>query len=497
MTIGPARAAAFGRPSVPWPMLHHRPIMTPPPRSRTAWAPGQRLLTAGLVFLVTAIGFEGLAVPTALPATLTELRGLAWYGWAFSAFFLANLVGIALAGAESDRRGPILPFVLGAIGFATGLLVSGLAPAMAWVVLGRAIQGLGAGAIGAVIYLAIARGYEPRSQARMIAVVSSAWVLPGLAGPALAGWISQELSWRWIFLGLAPLLGLAAVVVAVPLARLSVQATTARPPARPVADALLLAVGAGALLAALSMRSLLFSPPVALVGGLLALGPARRLLAGGASDLGRAGAAIGVLALASVAFFGVEAFLPLAVASVRNQGTLAGGLALTAAALTWATGSWLHARLATRRSRRDVTVAGLLLVAAGILLATGVPVTSVPAVALAAGAWAVAGLGMGLAYSTATLAAIEAAPAGREGAVSASLQLAVTLGVALGTGTGGGVLAFTGAGFLGVAAGMVIVNLLMLVVCGVALHVARGMPAVVREPGPPALVAATDHGPAL
>ncbi len=445
------------------------------PRS-AAWAPGQRLLTAGLVFLVTAVAFEGLAIPTALPATLDELPGLALYGWAFSGYWLSNLVGIALAGAEADRRGPLVPLVAGVGAFTAGLLVAGLAPSMGWVVAGRVVQGVGSGAIAAITYVAIARGYVPAIQPRMIALVSSAWVLPGLVGPAVAGWVSEELSWRWTFIGLAPLLPLAAVAVGRPLARLQAPPPTGRrtTAAGTVRDALQLALGAGALLTAASFGDPLPRLVTAGAGLLLVVPALRRMLPRGSLTARTPrGAAIATLALLSVAFFGTEAFVPLAVASVRNAGTVAGGLALTAAAVTWAAGSWIQARLAARRSRRGVTRAGLALVAAGVLFVAAVPATSLHPVAVAASAWAVAGLGMGLAYSTTTLAVIESASPGEEGAASASAQLANTLGIALGTGLAGGIVALSAQGSRGLAPGIVLADLVMLIAVVLALMAAR------------------------
>ncbi|HYM52826.1 MAG TPA: MFS transporter [Candidatus Dormibacteraeota bacterium] len=466
---------------------------------RTAWSHGQRLLTAGLVFMVTAIAFEGLAIPTVLPATLDDLGGLVLYGWAFSAFWLTNLVGITLAGLEADRRGPLLPFVAGTICFALGLAVAGLAPSMAWVVAGRAIQGLGAGAIGSVTYVAIARGYSSEAQPRMIAVISSAWVLPGLLGPALAGYITEATSWRWAILGLAPLLPLAALAVAGPMSRLGV-AVPARSPGGAVGkvrDAFQLAVGAAVLLGSLSAPSLLLGAPAAIVGVLLVRGPLQRLLPPGTlSARPGPGAAVVVLALVSASFLGVEAFVPLAVSSIRGAGPIAGGLALTAAAVTWATGSWLQARLAPRRSRRALTAAGLLLVMVGIALETLVPLTAVPAVALAAFAWAVAGLGMGLAYSTATLVIIETAPVGGEGGASAAAQLANTLGIAVGTGLAGGVVSLSASTILGLAPGIAIANLLLIVAAAIGLAIVGRMPDRPPERRTRRMPA-TDHGPTL
>ena len=465
-------------------------------QERTTWSPGQRLLTAGLVFMVTAVAFEGLAVPTVLPATLDDLGGLVLYGWAFSGYWLTNLIGITLAGVEADRRGPLLPFVAGTVCFAIGLVIAGVAPSMEWVVAGRVVQGLGGGAIGSIIYVAIARGYSTSAQPRMIAVISSAWVVPGLLGPALAGYITQETSWRWAFLGLAPLLPIAAIAVAGPLARLQVAETAERGDAMgAVRDALQLAVGAAALLGALSAPSLLWAVLAAGVGALLARGPLQRLLPPGSlsAQPGR-GAAVAVLALLTVSFLGVEAFVPLAVSSIRGAGPIAGGLSLSAAAVTWAAGSWLLARLAPRGSRRTLAAAGLGLILAGIALETLVPITAMPPVQLAAAAWAVAGLGMGLAFSTATLICIETAPTGGEGATSAAVQLANALGIAFGTGLAGAVVSL-GATTVGLAPGIVIANLLMFVVGALALAVVPRLPD--RAPPGAAVLATPDRGPAL
>ena len=90
-----------------------------------AWAPERRLLTVGLIGLVTAAAFEGMAVPTILPALVAELGGLDLYGWAFSAFWLTNIIGITLAGPDADRRGPARALAIGVVLFAVGLLVVG------------------------------------------------------------------------------------------------------------------------------------------------------------------------------------------------------------------------------------------------------------------------------------------------------------------------------------------------------------------------------------
>src|SRR6266511_1792335 len=89
------------------------------------FAPARRALTIGLVLTVTLVAFEALAVVTILPVIKDDLGGLRLYGWVTSAFFLGTLVGIVVAGSESDRRGPGPPYVLGILLFAAGLGIGG------------------------------------------------------------------------------------------------------------------------------------------------------------------------------------------------------------------------------------------------------------------------------------------------------------------------------------------------------------------------------------
>src|ERR1700754_1010653 len=101
------------------------------------WEPPLRRLTLGLTLVVVASAFEALAVATIMPATVAELGGLALFGWTFSAFMLANLVGISWGGSESDRVGTARVFFLGMLLFSAGLAGSGFAPSMAVIVAGR------------------------------------------------------------------------------------------------------------------------------------------------------------------------------------------------------------------------------------------------------------------------------------------------------------------------------------------------------------------------
>src|SRR2546430_95815 len=164
------------------------------------WAPQRRALTTGLVLTITFVASEALAVVTVMPVVARDLGGLRLYGWVFSGFMLGSVVGIVAAGREADRRGPAVPFVAGVVLFGSGLAVAGLAPSMGVLVAGRVLQGLGAGAVPSVAYAVIGRSFPGPLQARMMAVLSTAWGVPGPAGPVLAARVAHVFRGAWVFL---------------------------------------------------------------------------------------------------------------------------------------------------------------------------------------------------------------------------------------------------------------------------------------------------------
>lgn len=443
------------------------------------WASERRLLTVGLIGLITAAAFEGMAVPTVLPAMVGELGGLELYGWTFSAFWLTNIVGITIAGSDADRHGPKRAFLIGLSLFAAGLVTAGLANGMFIVILGRAVQGLGSGAIASIVYVVIARAYGWRAVPRMIAFVSSAWVVPGLVGPPLAGLVADNLSWRWVFLGLVPPVVIMGAAVLMPIARLgrSVDSGAGAGRGRRALDAVGLALGSTMLLGALSGGNLLISLPLLLGGGVLTILALRRLVPPGTLRA-RAGlpAVVGLIFLFAFAFFGTDAFVPLAVTTVRGESTTVGGLALSAAAVSWAAGAWLPARLARRGLRRELVAGGAALIAIGIAVSALVLLPQMPIV-LAATGWAVAGLGMGLGYSTLAALVLQTAEPGQEGASSAAMQLMFTLGTAFGAGTGGALVALTEVTPLSLSAGIALADGLMIVAVLLALSLSGRIPA--------------------
>ena len=415
------------------------------------WSAQRRALTAGLVLTITFIASEALAVVTIMPVVARDLGGLRLYGWVFSAFMLGNIVGIVAAGRQADRHGPAPPFLGGLALFCAGLATAGLAPAMLVLVGGRALQGIGAGAVTAVAYVAIGRSLPEQLRARMMAVLSTAWVLPGLAGPAASAAVATLLGWRWVFLGLLPLVAVTGALAMPALIRLGRRPRAAGGASQGPATEHTLglgvaaAAGAGLILAGLTLTA--GSGQVAvgcavLGAGLAATGPSLRRLLPAGTFTARPGLPAVILCrgLLTFTFFGADAYVTLTITTVRHHSPALASLAVTGATLAWTAGAWVQSRLNDRWEARRLVGSGLVIVVAGLAAMALVLLPATP-VAVGVAAWTVAGFGIGLAYAPTSLLMLREAPAGREGWASASLSLADVLGTALGIGAGGAAVA--------------------------------------------------------
>jgi MFS family permease len=444
-------------------------------------------------------------VATIMPIVGEELGNQALYGWVFTAFFLGSLLGIVVVGGVIDRGRLARPFAAGLGLFSIGLVVGGLAPSMEALVAGRALQGLGAGAIPPVAYVAIGRALPEDLRARMFAMLSTAWVLPGVIGPAISGVVAEQTSWRVVFLGLLPLIAVAGVMTLPALRRLrpaeadeaAGEGTAAADLRRRLPSAVLVAAGAGGIVAGLTDASLV--PGGILVVAGLAIGvPAFRHLTPPGTLRVAPGlpAAVLLRGLLTFAFFCADAYVPLALQSWRGLDAAVSGIALTAATLAWTAGAWTQARRFTRVGARRFVTTGFATVALGIagfaaVLSPGVPVP------LGILAWAVAGFGMGLSYSPLSLVVLgEAAPA-EQGTATAGLQLSDVVGTALGAGTGGAIIAGAAhaglAGWIGLGGAFAVGGAAALV--GVAL--AHRLPGPRRAGAPRSAVDAPGDAPAL
>lgn len=400
-------------------------------------------LTIGLLACVTAIAFETQAVLTAMPAAAEDLGRLDLYAWAFTAMVIPQIVAVVLAGRLCDSLGPYRPLALGLALFAAGVALAGAAPAMPVLLGGRFVQGLGAGAVNLALMVVTARAYGPAERARVLTWYSAAWMLPSFLGPAVAAWLTGNLSWRWVFWAILPLVMLGALLTLPTVRGLPGPEADADPGHRPPARAAL-AVAIGVALVQLAGQRLTVSSTLFGVAGGLALVvflPA--LMPPGFSVRVRGlSAVVGVRGLTAGAFFGVQSFLPLMLVQQRGVSLLVAGGVITIGSAGWLAGSWLQSRPWLRARRDHILTAGAASVVLGVAALAASAWWPAAGVVVPVAAYTVAGLGMGLQSNSSALAVMQLSGPALIGRNSSSLQVGEMTGSALLTGLAGTVFAW-------------------------------------------------------
>lgn len=406
------------------------------------WSPAGRQLTGGLVALITLFASETLAVATIMPRVADDL-GRSGYGAAFSGFFLGSVAGVLLGGPAADRfrPGPLLT-VLATL-FTAGLLLGASAPIIWVLVAGRILQGLGAGATTPLVYTVIARAYEETARVRMFAITSTAWVTPAVFGPGLAGVVADTVGWRWVFLGIVPLV-IAATAITAPAVRRWTAPADAERTRLPIAPALTATAGIGLVLGGIDARHVVVTPVLVVAGIVIASPAVRRLVPAGTVRLARGlPAIIGTRGILTASFVACDAFVPLAMTDVRGRSVLLGSLAVSGSTIAWTAGAWLADRWITTLKASGLIRIGFTVLTVGnaitlLLLVRGAPV------ALGIVGATIAGLGIGTAYSPASAAVLELAADGEEGRTSSALALFDGIGFAVGAAIVGALVAGSG-----------------------------------------------------
>jgi MFS family permease len=420
-------------------------IDSAPRRRSVLWSAENRLTTIALLLVVTLVAFESMGVATAMPTLVADLHGLSLYSWPFTIFLISSVVATVLSGRIGDRRGPAPALLAGPILFAAGLVVAGTASAMPTLLLGRALQGFGAGLLLVSVSLLIALTFTDHERPVIYAANAAAWVLPAVIGPSVAGVVTVSVGWRWVFLGLVPLVAVGVLMLAVVVRRLPAHEPATGGRRASVTQAIIAALGVAALTWAAQHQSL-----VALgygTVGLIALGYALRTLLPSGTLTSRPGlpTVIASRALIAGAYAGMEAYLPLTMSAVHGYSPALAGLPLTITALGWSAASAAQGRYLDW-SREASLRTGFWLVAAGLV---GFGLVSQPWFPgwVAFVACAVGGAGMGIAMPAISVLLLRYSPEGERGFNTSAMQLADWVGSALLIGLGGVLLGAVGSVF--------------------------------------------------
>jgi MFS family permease len=409
-----------------------------------------RALSIGIVSVVVLIAFEATAVGTAMPVAARELDGVSLYAFAFSAYFTTSLFGMVLSGQWSDRRGPLSPLTCGIAAFAAGLLLSGTAGVMWLFILGRAVQGFGGGLVIVALYVVVGRAYPERLRPAIMAAFAAGWVVPSIVGPLAAGAVTEQLGWRWVFVGI-PVLVVFPLALALPQIRrraggpVDGSKGAASFDARRIRLALGISLGAGLLqYAAQDLRWLSLLPGAA--GAALLVPAVLGLLPRGTYRAARGLPSVVLLrGVAAGSFIAAESFVPLMLVTQRGLTPTLAGFSLAAGGATWALGSWVQSRSRVEPYRERLMTLGMVMVAAAIATAPSVLIEAVPVWTVAV-AWGFGCFGMGLVISSTSVLLLHLSAPEEAGSNSAALQISDGLSNVILLAAGGAAFAALGGG---------------------------------------------------
>ena len=164
---------------------------------------------------------EATVVGTAMPTVIASLGGLAHYSWVFSAYLLTSTASVPIWGRLSDLYGRRRMYLLGVVFSWSARCWPARRQRWCTLIVARAVQGLGAGAIIPLSMTIIGELYTLAERARTQALFSGVWGVASIAGPLVGGYITDSLSWRWVFYLNLPfgLLLHAVIALAYPAAR--------------------------------------------------------------------------------------------------------------------------------------------------------------------------------------------------------------------------------------------------------------------------------------
>lgn len=157
------------------------------------------LIFGGLMATMLLASLDQTIVATALPTIVGELHGVSHMAWVATAYTLAATIGMPLYGRFGDLIGRKALFLAGIVIFLAGSFVAGAATSMTTLIIGRAIQGLGAGGLMITSQAIIADLVPPRQRARFMAPIGAVFGLSSVVGPLLGGWFTDNADWRWAF----------------------------------------------------------------------------------------------------------------------------------------------------------------------------------------------------------------------------------------------------------------------------------------------------------
>jgi EmrB/QacA subfamily drug resistance transporter len=138
-------------------------------------------------------------VGPALPTIVTELNGNDLYVWAVTSYLLTSTISVPFWGKLSDLYGRKPMFIAGIVIFLVGSALSGLSQTMEQLILFRGLQGIGAGALFPIALAVIGDLFSPAERGKYQGLFGAVFGIAFIAGPLIGGFLTENISWHWIF----------------------------------------------------------------------------------------------------------------------------------------------------------------------------------------------------------------------------------------------------------------------------------------------------------
>jgi len=432
------------------------PIVLPVDGPVTAHQPwGETLNRRRIAFVLASVmlgmllsALDQTVVGTAMPRVIADLNGMSHYAWVATGYLLASAASMPIWGKLSDAFGRRRFFMVGMVIFVVGSALCGQSHSMMELIIFRALQGLGAGAMMPITQAIIGDIFPPAQRARWAGVLMSIFGFATIVGPLLGGWITDNIGWRWTFYVNLPV-GIIAVVFAAIALPGHVQLR------RHVIDylgAALLVVAAVPLLLAFSwagstyawsspmiIGSLVFSVVMWAVFVFRETRAAEPILSPRLFRNRIFTVSSVASALQMAGMYGAIMFLPLFVQGVQGKTATNSGIVLMPLMIAAIATSIGAGQILAKTGRyKAVVVLGFAAVIAGSYLLSRMGVGTSQAAVVRN--MIVMGLGLGVAMSTFTVIVQNQYPAHRLGEVSAGLQFFRSIGATIGLAVFGTIL---------------------------------------------------------
>jgi len=393
------------------------------------------LTTIGIMLSLFLASMEGTVISTAMPTIATQLGGLEWYSWVFSAYMLASTTTVPLFGKLSDIYGRRLIYAIAMVFFLGGSLLCGIAQSMEQLILFRVVQGLGAGGLMPLAFIIVGDMFTLEQRAKMQGLFSGVWGVSSVIGPLLGGFLVDQISWPWVFYINIPF-GLVACAL-VWFSWVDRPRTGTTRPAIDYLGAALLSAAVVALLLGLFELGSAFSTVLLLSSVMLfvalfwveqrAPDPVLPLRLFRDRTFAIA-CANGVLAGWSM--FGSISFVPLFVQAVLGTSATQAGITLMPMMLGWVGASIIGSRLLLRMSYRTLALLGMSLLSLGMFSMT-FNNANTPQIVLLINL-GLMGIGMGLTIPSFLIAVQSTVPPRDLGSATSVVQFARSIGGTLG-----------------------------------------------------------------